>query len=187
MIDLIKNLVDKISSYNIFNNLYPGIIFCYSLKYMLNTNILLDNWLENLVIFYFLGMVMSRIGSLIIEPILKKIKIKNKSDGKSPILKFASYTDYERASKSDTLISTFSEVNNTYRTMLACFFCVLIYKLYKIVNGVFISFNFYFFEKNGDWFIIIGLIMLFLFSYIKQTKYIRIRIESLLKKVGPRV
>ena len=47
--DIIKQIIDKISSYNIFNNLYPGIIFCYLLKIMFKINILVDNWFENLI------------------------------------------------------------------------------------------------------------------------------------------
>lgn len=76
MDELLKQIVGKISSYNIFNNLYPGILFCYVLKIVLDINLLSNNWFENLILFYFAGMVISRIGSVIIEPIMKKIKIK---------------------------------------------------------------------------------------------------------------
>lgn len=72
MADIVKQVVEKISSYNIFNNLYPGILFIYLLKFMFGTNILSDNWFENLIVCYFVGMVLSRIGSIIIEPIMKK-------------------------------------------------------------------------------------------------------------------
>lgn len=107
---LLAQIVEKISSYNIVNNLYPGILFVYVLKIMFETDLLLNNWFENLIVFYFVGMVLSRIGSIIIEPVMKKIKI----------IKYAPYQDYVKASSIDPLVATLSETNNTYRT-LKCF------------------------------------------------------------------
>lgn len=75
MEEILKQIVGRISSYNLFNNLYPGVIFCYLLKAILGINIISDNWFENLILFYFIGMVISRIGSVIIEPLMKKIRI----------------------------------------------------------------------------------------------------------------
>lgn len=72
---LIKPIVEKISSYNLFNNLFPGILFCYLLKTMLGIVVVSNNWIENLVIYYFVGIVISRVGSIVIEPIMKKIKM----------------------------------------------------------------------------------------------------------------
>lgn len=174
MEDILKQVVDKISSYNIFNNLYPGIIFCYLLKVMFNINVLTNNWFENFIVFYFVGMLLSRVGSLIIEPLIKKVKIK-----KNNILKQAPYSDYKKASDSDPLISTLNEVNNTYRTLTSCFFCAFIYKIYNVIC---IKFKFSFFQDNKDWIILIGLIILFSCSYVKQTNYIRKRVEATIEK-----
>ena len=90
MENLLKQVFDKISSYNIFNNLYPGIIFCYILKFMFSKIVFTDNWYENLIICYFIGMILNRIGSAVIYPIMKKFKYKN-----VPILNEATYDDYE--------------------------------------------------------------------------------------------
>lgn len=179
--DVIKQIIDKISSYNIFNNLYPGIIFCYLLKIMFKINILVDNWFENLIIFYFVGMVLSRVGSVIIEPSMQKIKHK-----KEPLLKYAPYKDYERASAINPLVATLSETNNTYRTLLSCFVCATTFKIILFINDNLIQFKCEFFQNNKDWFILIFLVWLFSKSYIKQTDYVRKRVESLLEKMGPR-
>lgn len=40
MEEILKPIIEKISSYNIFNNLYPGILFIYLLKFMFGINIL---------------------------------------------------------------------------------------------------------------------------------------------------
>lgn len=71
---ILAQIVEKISSYNIVNNLYPGILFVYVLKIMFGTNLLSNNWVENLIVFYFVGMVLSRIGSIVIELIMKKLR-----------------------------------------------------------------------------------------------------------------
>ena len=174
---ILKQIVDKISSYNIFNNLYPGILLCYLLKIIFDINMLSDNWFENLILFYFVGMVISRIGSLIIEPIMKKIRI-----NKKPLLQFSPYSDYERASNEEPLVATLSETNNTYRTLLSCFVCTFVFKICVVINKICVENKFTFFQENKDWIILILLIILFAFSYVKQTSYVRKRVESIIKR-----
>ena len=64
----IESLLEKLSSYNLLNNLLPGAIFCYLLKTIVNIDIS-NNIVEDLFVYYFIGMIISRIGSIIIEPI----------------------------------------------------------------------------------------------------------------------
>lgn len=172
MEDILSQIVEKISSYNIFNNLYPGILFIYLLKFMFGINILSDKWFENLVVFYFVGMVLSRIGSIIIEPIMKKIKV----------VKHAPYSDYVKASSIEPLVDTLSEVNNTYRTLLSTFICAFMYKVCITINEICLINEVTFLQKNKDWILIILLIILFSFSYVKQASYVRKRVESVLKR-----
>lgn len=174
---VLKQIVDKISSYNIFNNLYPGILLSYLWKLLFDINLLSDNWFENLILMYFIGMVTSRIGSVIIEPIMKKIRIKKKT-----LLQFAPYSDYEIASKEDPLVATLSETNNTYRTLLSCFICTFVFKICDVINRVCIENKFTFFYENKDWIALVLLIILFAFSYVKQTSYVRKRVESIIKR-----
>ena len=168
MEEILAQIVEKISSYNIVNNLYPGILFVYVLKIMFGTNLLSNNWFENLSIFYFVGMVLSRIGSIVIEPVMKKIKI----------IKYAPYQDYVEASSIDTL----SETNNTYRTLLSTFICAFVYKLGASINEVCLKNKITFLQENKDWILLTVLILLFVFSYVKQTSYVRKRVESVLKR-----
>ena len=172
MEEILAQIVEKISSYNIVNNLYPGILFVYVLKIMFGTNLLSNNWFENLIVFYFVGMVLSRIGSIIIEPIMKKIKI----------IKYAPYQDYVKASSIDPLVDTLSETNNTYRTLLSTFICVFVYKLGASINEVCLKNKITFLQENKDWILLTLLVLLFVFSYVKQTSYVRKRVESVLKR-----
>lgn len=172
MEELLTQIVEKVSSYNIFNNLYPGILFVYALKFMFGINLLLDNWFENLFVFYFVGMVLSRIGSIIIEPVMKKNKI----------IKYAPYQDYVKASSIDPLVDALSETNNTYRTLLSTFVCAFMYKLGTSINEICLKNKITFLQENKDWILLILLILLFAFSYVKQTAYVRKRVESVLKR-----
>lgn len=177
MEDILKQVIDKISSYNILNYLYPGILFCYLLGVLFDVDVLSDNWVDNLIICYFVGMVLSRIGSVIIEPIMKKIKVR-----KQQLLKYVPYADYEKASSIEPMVATLSEVNNTYRTLLACFVCLLGYKICIAINKMCVKINITFFQDNKDWLLLVFLIMLFTCSYIKQTSYVRERVKSVLKR-----
>lgn len=162
-----KEIIDKISSYNLFNYLFPGIVFVILLDQVTNYDLIIDNNFLGAFLYYFIGLVISRIGSLILDPIFKKIKI----------MKFSSYSDFLIASKNDDKISLFSEINNTYRTLSSTFFCLLILVIYE-------KFGSSFFQSTGieKYFLVVGLFALFILSYRKQTEYINNRINNQLKK-----
>lgn len=102
---MINSIIQKISSYNIFNYLLPGVVYVAFLEAMSSYSFYQENIVIGLFLYYFLGMVISRVGSLIIEPLLQKSKI----------TKFAPYSNYVKASKNDNKIELLSEVNNSYR------------------------------------------------------------------------
>ena len=158
-----KDLLAEISSYNLFNYLLPGIIFVYISKYFTDYNFIQDNDFIGAFLYYFIGMVISRFGSLFVEPILKSISF----------LKFADYESFIVASKKDEKIELFSEVNNTYRTITALFIVLLIVKIY---NHFQVILNI---TTSSTYLIVIVVIfIMFLFSYRKQTNYITKRIKS---------
>lgn len=173
MNDLTSKIIERISSYNIFNNLFPGAVYCFLLKAFWHIDLFDENWLINILIIYFVGMILSRIGSLILEPTLKRVKF-----NKKPILIFSPYKEYKKASEKDSLLVTLSEVNNMYRTLLSCFVCLLFSKIAVIINGLLVKSKITYLQDNKDWMIIILLIILFAASYIKQSKYIKSRVES---------
>lgn len=157
-----KELFDKISSYNIFNYLLPGVVFVCIAKYFLQYNFVQENDLIGAFLYYFIGMIISRFGSVVIEPISRKFRI----------VEFAEYGDFISASKQDNKIELLSEVNNTSRTLISLFFILLVLKGYESIEihlkipqqvSLFIS--------------IILILILFIFSYRKQTAYITKRIH----------
>lgn len=157
-----KDLIDKLSSYNIFNYLLPGTLFVGLSKYVTGYDLVQDNMVVGIFIYYFLGMVISRIGSLVIEPILKKTRF----------LKFADYADYIAAAKKDEKIDLLSEANNTYRTITAMILLLLLLKLYRYLEITWAL------SSQTTIYLMTGILAcIFLFSHRKQTSFIKRRIE----------
>ena len=104
-----EKLIEKLDSYSILNNLLPGAVFAYLFEYIFEVDIVRDGIVENLFIYYFIGMIVSRIGSLAVEPLCKKIKW----------VKYADYSSYIKASRKDDKIDVLSEVNNSFRTIFS--------------------------------------------------------------------
>lgn len=155
-------LLDKLSSYNLFNYLLPGILFVVIEKEYTPYSLIQENLIIGAFVYYFIGLVISRFGSLIIEPLLKKISF----------LRFAAYSDFISASKKDPKIEILSEANNMYRTFSSMFILLLIVKLYGFVEPLSPILREY-----NSYILIVLLSVMFLFSYRKQTQYITNRIK----------
>lgn len=158
-----EKLLDKISSYKLFNYLLPGVLFVVILNKFTIYKIALDNLIVDAFICYFIGLVISRFGSLFVEPILKKVSF----------LKFVSYQDFILASKKDQTIEILSEANNMYRTLSSMFVLIILLKIYEWVE-----FQFPVINKSNIFVLIVLLLIMFLFSYRKQTKYIAKRVKA---------
>ena len=157
-----KEFIEKISSYNLFNNLLPGILFAIIAKQTTKYDLIQSDILLGLFLYYFIGLIISRFGSLVFENILIKLKFVN----------YANYKDFVQTQKEDSKIDSLLESNNMFRTLSAMGFLLLFLKLYEYIsirlqiddNITCISF-------------VILIMTLFLFSYRKQTSYIRKRVE----------
>jgi len=158
-----KELLDKLSSYNIFNYLFPGVVFVVILSRISEYDLIQKDIITGSFLYYFIGLIISRIGSLFIEPFLKWIKF----------LKFSNYNKFVSASKVDSKIDLFSEINNMYRTLSSLLLLLMLIKVYES----FLS-ELLFFRDYGSIFLIVVLLVLFIFSYRKQTTYITKRVES---------
>lgn len=162
-----NELLSKLSSYNIFNYLLPGAVFS-----ILAERIALlespDQIVEQLVWYYFLGMVISRLGSIVVEPILKRVKF----------VTYSNYDDYLTACKSDGKLETMVEVSNTYRTVATAFFTLLVGLLY-VSASAWIGIDGMLQAK-----IAISLVfVLFLLSFRKQVGFVVERVEHCKKEI----
>lgn len=158
-----KDLIDKISSYNIFNYLLPGVLFATFVDGLTDLQLLQKDPFIGVFLYYFFGAVVSRIGSLVIEPALLYINF----------LGLAQYENYVRAAKIDPKIELLSEVNNMYRTFVALFVSVAVVTLYDKASS-----EVPFLQVAAPWVCMFGLLSLFLFAYKKQTTYLVKRIDS---------
>lgn len=166
------DFLNKLSTYNIFNYLLPGVVFVVLNEFVTNISLLQKDIVTGVFFYYFLGLIISRIGSIIIEPFLKKIGF----------VKFAEYSDYVSAERNNDFIKILSEVNNMYRTLASTLFCLFIFKLYDLICK-----EISFFHENGIYIIIIFLFVLFLFAYRKQTSYITSRVAKHKEEQGKNV
>jgi hypothetical protein len=161
--NIMKDILDKLSSYNIFNNLFPGIIFVSLAKVFLRHSFVQEDVIVGLFLYYFIGMVISRLGSFIIEPILKR----------TSFVRFAEYKDFVSASQKDAKLEVLSEVNNTYRTLCALFVTLIVIRGYEAIEDLVPVI------KTATPFVaILFLLLLFLWSYRKQTSYITKRVQA---------
>ena len=155
-----EKLLEKLSSYNIFNYLLPGIIFSILLEKTTTYKIIHENIIMEAFLAYFIGLLISRISSVIIEPILKKVKF----------VKFAEYNDFVLASENDNKIELLSEANNMYRVFISLFVVLIIVHIYEQLLQQVLG-------EYTNFILIVLLLSLFLFSYRKQTNYITQRVE----------
>lgn len=158
-----KDLLEKLSSYNLFNYLFPGVVFAVILKGITSYLLLQENLILGFFVYYFIGLVISRFGSLVIEPFLRKLSF----------LKFVDYKDFVSASKKDEKLELSSEVNNIYRTLCSMFILLILLKFYE-----WIEIQFSILKDWSNCILITLLLFMFLFSYRKQTQYITKRIRT---------
>ena len=158
-----KEIVEKISNYNFFNYLLPGIIFAY-IADKFTTYVLVENDLVfALFIYYFIGLVISRFGSLVVEPILIRFMF----------IKYASYNEFVAASKKDEKIELLTESNNMYRTFCSMLFLLLLLKIIEIIELIYPNLIIL-----NPYLLVLSLLTLFLYSYKKQSQYIFNRVSN---------
>lgn len=157
-------LVKKISSYHIFNYLIPGTIAAFLIDSIFNYNFKLvqDNILIGFFFYYFLGSIISRIGSLtsgLIDCLF--------------FIKKAEYKDYITAEKEDSKIDVLSEINNMYRSFYSLFLVL------NVLNIIYISQNFILNMENVVKTALLFIaFLIYVFSYKKQTGFIVKRVEK---------
>jgi len=164
-----KDLLEKLSSYNIFNYLLPGIIFVVFVEALTTFHLVQKDIILGVFFYYFIGLIISRLGSLVIEPLLKLIRF----------VRFAPYTDFVTASQKDEKLIVLSEANNMYRTFCALFMVLALLKVYEWLLSRFPELQ----QFCGEA-LLLALLAIFCLSYRKQCQYITKRIDSALKSKG---
>lgn len=157
-----SELLAKISSYELFSNLLPGALFCIVCSHLGVFTLDEQNVILLLVVYYATGLSIGRIGSLVIEPLFRRLRW----------IQATPYDDFVLASKADEKIATLVEANNIYRgllsTSLALLLAVLTFSLRNIV------------PSNPTLVVVLLSLLamvLFAFAYMKQWSYIGRRVQ----------
>lgn len=157
-----KDILEKISSYNLFNYLLPGAIFAVLGQRLEIIALPKADILVLAFLYYFIGMAVSRVGSLIMEPVFKKLKI----------VTYSPYAEYLKASEKDPKMATMVEVNNTYRTLASAFFSIVIGLVITVVAD---KLNLT--VETREYWLTGGLFVLFVYSFRKQSAFIVSRVR----------
>ena len=158
----VAKLVEKISTYQILNYMIPGSVLCLLLKYFVGYDLLTFSVIENIVVVYFVGMVNSRLSSLVLKPLLKKTKVINEADHKEFII----------AEKEDAKLTLLSDMNNSFRSIANAMLILLLAYIIKHISVIET-----FVLENINWIAIVSLLILFILSYRRQTEYVKERVE----------
>jgi hypothetical protein len=153
-----ESLVEKVSSYNILNFLLPGATFLFLSRYFTGIEMVPEQVVGQVVIAYFVGLILSRTGSLILEELLKATNILKKID----------YKDYIETSRKDEKISTLLETCNMYRTFAAGSIVAVASALLSASVELF----------SGQMFLMLMISLLLAASFIKQHSYITKRVAA---------
>lgn len=160
-------LIEKISSYHLLNFIISGAIF--SLFFSKYFEISLNDFetIEKLISFYFIGLVISRIGSIVFESLFIKWKI----------VTYAPSKDYVFAERKDDKLVVLLEMNNLFRTIMTMLFLILLCFVGRHIGS--------YIAVSKEVIVILTLCILcilFALSYRKQTTAIRKRVEYVKEK-----
>lgn len=166
------NLVKTLPIYNILTNLIPGTALALLLNWFCSIDLFLltnNSWFLA-IMFYFLGVVNNRIGSLLLT----------KSRYVFGNAKKHNYKDYVAAEQKDwkdgiNKLQVLERMAVEYRSYSAIFLILILGKIYSYIPSV-INIGI---ALQKEWLIVIGIFLLFICSLRKQTRYVSIRIEAL--------
>ena len=151
-------IAKKVSAYNLMNALIPGGALVYSLEAFGYLNLKEINVLCLVPMAFILGLIGSRIGSLILESIAIKLKLIERD-----------YERYTQAQATDDRLFTLTTVSNMYRTLAGSTLVLAILALGKLFP-----------ESFRPWIVAglgVAVFLLFILSWIKQERYVSQRVH----------
>lgn len=158
-----NELLTKISSYNIFNYLFPGAAFTWAASQLQLLKVPSVDVPTLLLLYYFAGMVISRVGSVICEPLLKRVSF----------VKYADYGRFVKAADVDPKVELLLEQGNSYRTIVAGLALLLVgWPIERLATFAGLS------SDAKTYMSVVLLLVLFAVSFRKQTQFIVKRVET---------
>lgn len=174
------SLIKILGTYDLFVNLIPGIVFIGLAPETFQSLILINNAILLLAVAYFIGIIISRIGSIFLEWLFAK---KMKFVKMAPYKEYLNAESYEK-SKGEHKLDDLNRINNLYRSLASLCLCLIVtHCYYGYIGGLFFN-SICVVERLvsvifADNLIYWGLFMLFIWAYAKQTSYVRRRVENI--------
>ena len=153
-------MLGNISAYDFLTNFLPGLVLVSLCSRILGLPWVQGELVADIGIYFFVGVVVSRLSSLIVEPVLKL----------SRFVEFGEYTHFLMAEKRDSKIHTMLEVQNFFRALFTaqlCFWFVVAYEAFYNSNQI----------DRGPFFLILISTITMLLAYRKQAEYLKKRIQ----------
>lgn len=160
-------IIETLNPYDIITSLIPGIVFCQFTDWFYGTVLVTDDTASLLISGYIFGQLISRVGSLIVEPVCKITKI----------IVMAPYNEWLEAKRLDNEISSITEKSTVFRSWVSLALIQIIMPYIVNLNDSVIMF--------GYWnFFILQLVALvfLLLAYRKQVAYARKRVCKALSR-----
>ena len=151
-------MIKKLSAYDLINILIPGWALAFTLKPCGYADITDDNLVSMIVISFILGVIASRVGSLVIEPIAIKFKLVRHD-----------YEHYARAQAADDKLGTLTSVSNMYRMLAGAVVVLAVLALCASVLD----------EHRNCIYVCLGMASFLLFSagWVKRERYVAHRVQ----------
>lgn len=158
-----KEVFGKLDTYEILTNLFPGVFFGLGLNFLLDFQLPTGGVINDIFAYYFLGLIVGRFGSVVVEPCLEKLRL----------IRYSPYLAFLKAEKCDAKIPSLLTASNYFRSLLAG---VLLFPVVWCLK---------FLALRWDWFglhwkavLVLALVLLLFASYKKQIGFIRARVEA---------
>jgi len=160
-------VVGNFSAYDFLTNFVPGVVFASIATVGTRFSFLHPDPIVSVGLFFFFGMVISRVGSLVVQPSLEWIGFLRSGD----------YKNFLIAEKRDGKVQTMLEVRNLYRSTLTAL--LMLAPMVALFPNPAPSF-----PPMALFVFVLFSATVFLFSLQKQSKYLteRIRFHSAMEK-----
>lgn len=189
MNDVLNSIMEMIGAYEILNNVIPGAVYLTLVEKCTTFHFTNGNFIIDVIVYYFIGLLIGRIGSAIIKRPSKKResfktavghRIESLLWGKRDSEKCSedNYDDYVVAEKEDVKVSRLSLIADMYRTLTSVSICVIVTIFLDIikVNTILLSLSW---VKTIIVIICcITMALIFRSAYVKQSYYIRSRVRK---------
>ena len=164
-------LLERVSLYEILNNIVPGAAFIALMEHFTTFHLFTEKVAVDIVLCYFVGLTIGRIGSVVVGELLSRFEKYRKLT--------APYADYLTAEKADSRIRDLAMINNMYRTFAAVSLCLLCAILLDKLMPALCSLGIW--KPLAPIIGCILLVVVYLKAYVKQTKAVADRVNIVIE------